>query len=61
MLCRGTSCFQHGLKVWADESPKAAAYGKCIVADYASVHKDMCAQEFMKLKDCYLVSFNKGV
>lgn len=31
-------------------------YGKCIVADFNSVHKDKCANEFMKLKDCYLVS-----
>lgn len=30
-------------------------YGRCIVADYNSVHKDKCAAEFMKLKDCYLV------
>ncbi len=35
--------------------PQAASYGKCIVADYNAVHKDMCAKEFMKLKDCYLV------
>ena len=34
---------------------QAAAYGKCIVGDYTAVHKDMCAKEFMKLKDCYLV------
>lgn len=34
---------------------QAAAYGKCIVADYQSVHQDMCAKEFMRLKDCYLV------
>lgn len=25
------------------------------MADYNSVHKDKCAAEFMKLKDCYLV------
>ena len=31
-------------------------YGKCIVADYNSVHKDKCSKEFLKLKDCYLVS-----
>lgn len=36
-------------------SPQAATYGKCIVADYNAVHKDMCAKEFMKLKDCFLV------
>lgn len=34
---------------------QATAYGKCIVADYQSVHEDMCAKEFMRLKDCYLV------
>ena len=32
-------------------------YGKCIVADYNGVYKDMCAKEFLRLKDCYLVSF----
>ena len=31
-------------------------YGKCIVADYNAVHKDKCLTEFMRLKDCYLVS-----
>lgn len=35
---------------------QASVYGKCIVADYNSVHKDKCAAEFMKLKNCYLVS-----
>lgn len=34
---------------------QASVYGKCIVADYNAVHKDKCAAEFMKLKDCYLV------
>lgn len=34
---------------------QAAVYGKCVVADYNHVHKDKCAQEFLKLKDCYLV------
>lgn len=36
---------------------QAAAYGKCVVADYHSIHKDMCAKEFMKLKECFLVSY----
>ncbi|KAI8405339.1 hypothetical protein FOFC_14818 [Fusarium oxysporum] len=36
-------------------SVEATAYGKCIVADYNAVHKDKCAKEFMRLKDCYLV------
>lgn len=35
---------------------QSAVYGKCIFADYNNVHKDMCAKEFMKLKECYLVS-----
>lgn len=35
---------------------KATAYGACIVADYNAVEKDKCRAEFMKLKDCYLVS-----
>ena len=32
-------------------------YGQCVVADYNSVHKDKCAAEFARLKDCYLVGF----
>lgn len=35
--------------------PQATLYGKCVVSDYNSIHKDKCAKEFMKLKDCYLV------
>jgi hypothetical protein len=35
---------------------QASVYGKCILVDFNSVHKDQCAKEFMKLKDCYLVS-----
>lgn len=38
---------------------QAAVYGRCIVADYNSVHKDKCVAEFMKLKDCYLVSLHQ--
>jgi hypothetical protein len=34
---------------------KGAVYGKCIAANYQNVSKDMCAKEFMALKDCYLV------
>ncbi|KAK1836221.1 hypothetical protein QBC39DRAFT_339135 [Podospora conica] len=40
-------------------SPSAVEYGKCVVADYNSVHKDKCAKEFLKLKDCYLAA-SKG-
>ncbi|PGH09390.1 hypothetical protein AJ79_05702 [Helicocarpus griseus UAMH5409] len=42
-------------KASAQCSAQATAYGKCIFADYTAVRKDMCAKEFMKLKDCYLV------
>ena len=34
---------------------QASVYGKCIVADYNSVHKDKCLTEFLRLKDCYIV------
>lgn len=34
---------------------KASVYGKCVIADYQSVQKDMCVKEFMRLKECYLV------
>jgi hypothetical protein len=34
---------------------QGASYGKCIVAEYQNVRKDMCAKEFMQLKNCYLV------
>ncbi|KAJ6001490.1 hypothetical protein N7522_006717, partial [Penicillium canescens] len=43
-------------KASAQCSAEVAAYGKCVVTDYNSVHKDMCAKEFMRLKNCYLVS-----
>ncbi|PSR93640.1 hypothetical protein BD289DRAFT_480954 [Coniella lustricola] len=36
---------------------EAAVYGKCIVADYNNMHKDKCAVEFTKLKNCYLKAF----
>jgi hypothetical protein len=39
----------------SSDNRQAAAYGKCILADYQSVHQDMCAKEFARLKDCYLV------
>ncbi|KAK4214999.1 hypothetical protein QBC37DRAFT_420050 [Rhypophila decipiens] len=41
-------------------SAEASLYGKCILADYNSVHKDMCAKEFLKLKDCYLAASKGG-
>lgn len=34
---------------------QGAVYGKCIAGNYQNVSKDMCAKEFMALKDCYLV------
>ncbi|CEO59359.1 hypothetical protein PMG11_04036 [Penicillium brasilianum] len=47
-------------KATAKCSIEAAAYGKCVLADYNSVHKDMCAKEFMRLKDCFLAASKKG-
>jgi len=35
---------------------QSSTYGKCVLANYQSTHKDMCATEFLRLKDCYLVS-----
>ncbi|KAK0612810.1 hypothetical protein B0T17DRAFT_657592 [Bombardia bombarda] len=37
-------------------SAEATVYGKCIAADYNSVHKDQCVKEFMRLKDCFLAA-----
>lgn len=34
---------------------QGAVYGKCVAENYQNVGKGMCAQEFMRLKDCYLV------
>ena len=34
---------------------KGAVYGKCVAANYQNVSRDMCAKEFIALKDCYLV------
>jgi hypothetical protein len=39
----------------SSDGEKGAVYGKCIAANYQNVSKDMCAKEFMALKDCYLV------
>ncbi|KAJ5553811.1 hypothetical protein N7513_003770 [Penicillium frequentans] len=47
-------------KAAAQCSVEAAAYGKCVVSDYNSVRKDMCAKEFMRLKDCFLAASKKG-
>lgn len=37
---------------------QGAVYGKCVAANYQNAKKDMCAREFLALKDCYLVSVN---
>jgi NADH dehydrogenase [ubiquinone] 1 alpha subcomplex assembly factor 8 len=37
-------------------SVEATAYGQCVLKDYQSTHQDMCVKEFMRLKECYLVS-----
>ncbi|KAL5621258.1 hypothetical protein BROUX41_006728 [Berkeleyomyces rouxiae] len=41
-------------------SVEATAYGKCIVADYNSVHKNKCADEFRRLKECYTTAMKKS-
>lgn len=46
------------LRLLTELYSQAAEYGKCIVADYNAIHKDMCAKEFLKLKNCYLVCLN---
>ncbi|KAI5848896.1 hypothetical protein BZA05DRAFT_475213 [Tricharina praecox] len=33
-------------------SVEASAYGKCIFRDYNNVSKDMCLQDFMRLREC---------
>ncbi|KAF1994681.1 hypothetical protein P154DRAFT_447057, partial [Amniculicola lignicola CBS 123094] len=35
---------------------QGSEYGKCIMADYNNVYKDKCLSQFVKLKECYLVS-----
>lgn len=40
------------------DGSQSSMYGKCIFADYNNVRKDMCVNEFMKLKECYLVRSN---
>ena len=55
MLCRGKYSPIYSCQEALTDLGQAAAYGKCIVGDYTAVHKDMCAKEFMRLKDCYLV------
>jgi hypothetical protein len=35
---------------------QSSAYGKCIFRDYNNVTKGMCQVEFMRLKECVLVS-----
>ncbi|PHH51489.1 hypothetical protein CFIMG_000218RA [Ceratocystis fimbriata CBS 114723] len=37
-------------------STEATIYGKCIVADYNSVHKNKCAEEFLRLKNCFMIA-----
>ena len=41
--------------------PEGRAYGKCIFADYNNVYQDKCLTEFLKLKNCYLVSVAEEV
>ncbi|KAI5862250.1 hypothetical protein GGS23DRAFT_114622 [Durotheca rogersii] len=41
-------------------SAEAAVYGKCVVADYNSVHKDKCLAEFLRLKECFVKASKRG-
>jgi hypothetical protein len=36
--------------------PEGVVYSKCVSSNFQNVKKDMCAKEFLALKDCYLVS-----
>lgn len=61
MLDRSMCCLFYAVRTEGDNSRlkyliQASAYGKCIVADYNSVNKDKCVVEFLRLKNCYLVS-----
>jgi len=38
---------------------KASAYGKCIFRDYNNVSKDMCLQDFMRLRECVTVRIRR--
>jgi len=58
VLDRGTRSLTRLIKGENADVMQSAVYGKCIFADYNNVHKDMCAKEFMKLKECYLVSLS---
>ncbi|TVY17392.1 hypothetical protein LARI1_G005204 [Lachnellula arida] len=46
-------------KAAAKCSVESSAYGKCIVVDYNSVHKDKCLTEFLRLKNCYVAAAKK--
>ncbi|KAF1813781.1 hypothetical protein P152DRAFT_394601 [Eremomyces bilateralis CBS 781.70] len=37
-------------------SKESSTYGTCITANYKNVQKNMCLDEFLRLKNCYLVS-----
>ncbi|KAF2744881.1 hypothetical protein M011DRAFT_407876 [Sporormia fimetaria CBS 119925] len=39
-------------------SKEGTAYGKCILADYNNVHLEKCGAEFMKLRECFMVSLS---
>jgi hypothetical protein len=54
MFQRGVSDFESSRGI--SNKPQTSVYGKCILADYNNVHKDKCITEFLKLKDCFVVS-----
>ncbi len=57
VLTDSLHCFRRtkGLTITLSNNKKASAYGKCVVADYHSTHQGMCADEYLRLKNCYLV------
>jgi hypothetical protein len=56
MTDRETRNASHDLKNVLTFLSQSSAYGKCIFADYNNVHKDKCVTEFLKLKECFVVS-----
>ncbi|EPE03751.1 hypothetical protein F503_06457 [Ophiostoma piceae UAMH 11346] len=62
-VCDGRMVWESESSRWAKPRARAdkqaAVYGKCIVVDYNSVHKDKCVAEFMKLKNCCLTTWDR--
>lgn len=46
-------------KAVASCSVEALAYGKCVIADFNTIHKNKCLNEFLRLKNCYIHASTK--